>query len=422
MELLAVYRGSKHRERMKKILTTLILATAILIKDARAGTPVAEADDTCPCTTTETDMHDLLLGVDSFDLTAAGQTPVLEVSGDAFSVIEGDDGPVFAASRYGCGKVVVSASQEAIKSFGLDGNQVFSNILKWLASAGGKTIGILSLRNEFRTALMASFNGSCFTIMSVTSRTDLEPYDILVAQTRTDFRESIDQAIIAAVEAGKSLFLLTRPSRNNNDLSGTFGITITEMLTDVNATVTPPELPDPSECITTEVDFGDFEPGKIESTADNGFVPQEGIGASYYGTGRVLVVGNQALFQRGSTFRDNTDFITEALSWVQDCNNCSCEVGYMMRGTPFVRMSKYLEQIDKDVPAVEITPDEMCTTCCVGINLGVVRGDNVDAEAVQEYVYNGGCLILTCPNAATNIRPINDLLEPFGLEIPLRKG
>ena len=149
---------------------------------------------------------------------------------------------------------------------------------------------------------------------------------------------------------------------------------------------------------------------------------QEGIGAAYYGAGRVLLIGNQAIVQNRDLARENIDFIKEAISFVQDCNNCSCEIGYMMRGTPFKRLSKTLSDEGIDVPAVEITEDEMCTSCCVGINLGVIRGNNVDAEAVQEYVYNGGCLILTCPDASTNVRPINDLLEPFGLEIPKRKG
>ena len=170
------------------------------------------------------------------------------------------------------------------------------------------------------------------------------------------------------------------------------------------------------------VDYGNKEPAEIKSIADNGFVVQEGIGAAYFGAGRVLLIGNQAIVQNRDLARENIDFIKEAISFVQDCNNCSCEIGYMMRGTPFKRLSKTLSDEGINVPAVEITEDEMCTSCCVGINLGVIRGNNVDAEAVHVYVYNGGCLILTCPDASTNVRPINDLLEPFGLEIPKRKG
>ena len=383
---------------------------------------VGSTGPNCQCGTPASDSYKLLFGVRTLNLTSGAKTAVLQVTGDAFSFLEGENGPVFAAARYGCGKVAVVGSQEELLRRSPNVQPVMlTSILRWLSSTGGKKIGILSLHGKLRGLIAAFHADTRYTVTNVASRFDVEPYDILIAQTRTNFNNKVNRGILEAVKAGKSLLLVTRLSRNINELSQTFGITITDTLTDVNVAINPPELPDPSECITTEVDFGDFKPGEITSIADNGFVPQEGIGASYYGIGKVLVIGNQALFQRGSTFRENTDFITEALSWVQDCNNCSCEVGYMMRGTPFVRMSKYLEQMGKDVPAVEITPDEMCTTCCVGINLGVVRGDNVDAKAVQGYVYNGGCLILTCPNAATNIRPINDLLEPFGLEIPLRK-
>jgi hypothetical protein len=401
---------------MKVLPTALLVVAAVYLQQTKA---ILE----CPCSTAENDASELLFDIESVNLTEAGQAPVLELSGDAFPFIEGDDGTVCAAVRSGCGKVVVCGSQEAFIGAGDDIKPLLSNTFKWLGSNGGKRVCVLSLGGNLRPIVEGALNNTCFTITDPPSRTELDDCDILILQTRTNLNNPTNNAVIDAVKGGKALFLITRLSNNVNELPEEFGITITETLTDVEYTVPPPELCDPSEAITTEVDFGKFEPGEIASIADNGFVPQEGIGASYYGTGRVLVVGNQALFQRGSTFRENTDFICEALSWVQDCNkNCSCEVGYMMRGTPFVRMSTYLKQIDKDVPAVEITPDEMCTTCCVGINLGVVRGDNVDAEAVQEYVYNGGCLILTCPNAATNIRPINDLLEPFGLEIPQRKG
>ena len=407
---------------MRVLLAALFLTVVIFPPGARTGEDVEEGG--CPCSTTVSDTVELLIGVERLDFTESGQTPVLEVSGDAFSFVEGVDGPVFAATRAGCGKVVVSASQDTFTASNSSERPLVINILNWLSSAGGKEIGILRLSQDATTVLTDLLEDSCYNVTTIPEdqRTNLDPYDILISHSRIDFDSTVDAAVVEAVNAGKSLFLFTRTRRNNNDLSGAFGITITNELTDVNVNVTPPSQPDPTDCMQTMVDYGNKEPAEIKSIADNGFVVQEGIGAAYYGAGRVLLIGNQAILQNRGLSRKNIDFIKEAISFVQDCNNCSCEIGYMMRGTPFRRLSKTLSHEGCDVPAVEITEDEMCTSCCVGINLGVIRGNNVDAEAVQEYVYNGGCLILTCPDASTNVRPINDLLEPFGLEIPKRKG
>ena len=399
----------------------LFLTVAIFLPGARTE----EVEEGCPCSTTESDIAELLKGFErNVDLTGVSQTPVLEVSGDAFSFIEGDDGPVFVATRAGCGKVVVAATQTIFTAYNSSERPLVVNILNWLSSAGGKEIGILRLSQDATTILTQVVEDTCYNVTTIPDdqRTNLDPYDILISHTRIDYDSMVDAAVVEAVNAGKSLYLFTRTRRNNNDLSEAFGITITDTLTDVNVNVTPPSQPDPTDCMPTMVDYGNKEPAEIKSIADNGFVVQEGIGAAYYGAGRVLLIGNQAILQNRDLARENIDFIKEAISFVQDCNNCSCEIGYMMRGTPFKRLSKTLSDEGIDVPAVEITEDEMCTSCCVGINLGVIRGNNVDAEAVQEYVYNGGCLILTCPDASTNVRPINDLLEPFGLEIPKRKG
>ena len=405
---------------MREFLTPLFLTVVVLLPGAQTGDVV---DGGCPCSTTESDIAELLNGIERIDF-AGGQTPVLEVSGDAFPFVEGDDGPVFVATRSGCGKVVVSASQDTFTGSNSSDHSLAVNILNWLSSAGGKEIGILRLSQDATTLLIMELEDTCYNVTTIPDdqRTNLDPYDILISHTRIDFDSMVDAAVVEAVNAGKSLFLFTRTRRNNNDLSGAFGITITDTLTGVNVNVTPPSQPDPTDCMPTMVDYGNKEPAEIKSIADNGFVVQEGIGAAYYGAGRVLLIGNQAIVQNRDLARENIDFIKEAISFVQDCNNCSCEIGYMMRGTPFKRLSKTLSDEGIEVPAVEITEDEMCTSCCVGINLGVIRGNNVDAEAVQEYVDNGGCLILTCPDASTNVRPINDLLEPFGLEIPKRKG
>ena len=405
---------------MRVLLAAIFLTVVIFPPGART----VDSEGGCPCSTTESDIVELLIGVEGLDLTEAGQTPVLEVSGDAFSFLDGDDGPVFAATRAGCGKVVVSATQETFIDAGTPAIPLMLSILNWLSSAGGKEIGILRLSQDATTILTVLLEDTCYNVTTIPEdqRTNLDPYDILISHSRIDYDSMVDAAVVEAVNAGKSLFLLTRTRRNNNDLSGAFGITITDELTDVNVNVTLPSQPDPTDCMSTMVDYGNKEPAEIKSIADNGFVVQEGIGAAYYGAGRVLLIGNQAIIQNRDLSRKNIDFIKEAISFVQDCNNCSCEIGYMMRGTPFRRLSKTLSDEGCDVPAVEITEDEMCTSCCVGINLGVIRGNNVDAEAVQVYVYNGGCLILTCPDASTNVRPINDLLEPFGLEIPKRKG
>ena len=407
---------------MRVLLAALFLTVVIFPPGAQSSLPVKEGD--CPCSTTESDTVELLKGIERLDFTGVGQTPVLEVSGDAFSFLEGDDGPVFAATRAGCGKVVVSASQETFTASNRSAHPLALNILNWLSSAGGKEIGILRLSQDATTILTALLKDTCYNVTTIPEdqRTNLDPYDILISHSRIDYDSTVDTAVVEAVNAGKSLFLFPRARRNNNDLSGAFGITITNELTDVNVTITPPSQLHPAYCMQTMVEYGNKEPAEIKSIADNGFVVQEGIGAAYYGAGRVLLIGNQAIVQNRDLSRKNIDFIKEAINFVQDCNNCSCEIGYMMRGTPFRRLSKTLSDEGCDVPAVEITEDEMCTSCCVGINLGVIRGNNVDAEAVQEYVYNGGCLILTCPDASTNVRPINDLLEPFGLEIPKRKG
>ena len=407
---------------MRVLLTALFLTVVIFPPGAQSSLPVEEKG--CPCSTTESDTVELLNGVERLDFTEAGQTPVLEVSGDAFSFVEGDDGTVFAATRAGCGKVVVGAKQEAFTTPNSSALPLALSILNWLSSAGGKEIGILRLSRDLTTVLTALLEDTCYNVTTIPEdqRTNLDPYDILISHSRIDYDSMVDAAVVEAVNAGKSLFLFTRAPSNNNDLSGAFGITITVARSDVNVTITPPSQPDPTDCMPTMVDYGNKEPAEIKSIADNGFVVQEGIGAAYYGAGRVLLIGNQAIIQNRGLSRDNIDFVKEAINFVQDCNNCSCEIGYMMRGTPFRRLSKTLSDEGCDVPAVEITEDEMCTSCCVGINLGVIRGNNVDAEAVQEYVYNGGCLILTCPDASTNVRPINDLLEPFGLEIPKRKN
>ena len=405
---------------MRVLLAALFLTVVIFLP----GVSGEDVEGGCPCSTTESDIAELLSGVEGLDLTDVGQTPVLEVSGDAFSFLDGDDGPVFAAARSGCGKVVVSASRETFIDVGVPAIPLTLSILNWLSSAGGKEIGILRLSQVVTTVLTVLLEDTCYNVTTIPDdqRTNLDPYDILISHTRIDFDSMVDAAVVEAVNAGKSLFLITRTRRNNNDLSEAFGITITNALTDLNVNVTPPSQPDPTDCMPTMVDYGNKEPAEIKSIADNGFVVQEGIGAAYYGAGRVLLIGNQAILRNRDLARENIDFIKEAISFVQDCNNCSCEIGYMMRGTPFKRLSKTLSDEGIDVPAVEITEDEMCTSCCVGINLGVIRGNNVDAEAVHVYVYTGGCLILTCPDASTNVRPINDLLEPFGLEIPKRKG
>ena len=406
---------------MRVFFAALFLTVMIFPPGVRTGEDVEEG---CPCSNNEYDIAELLNGVEGLDLTEVGQTPVLEVSENAFSFVVGDDGPAFAATRAGCGKVVVSGSQETFIASNRSARPVALSILNWLSSAGGKEIGILRLGQDATNLLNAMLEGTCYNMTTIPDdqRTNLDPYDILISHTRIDFDSMVDAALVEAVNAGKSLFLFTRTRRNNNDLSEAFGITITDMLTDVNVTFPPPIYPDPTNCMPTMVDYGNKEPAEIKSIADNGVVVQEGIGAAYYGAGRVLLIGNQAILQNRDLARENINFIKEAISFVQDCNNCSCEIGYMMRGTPFKRLSKTLSDEGIDVPAVEIIEDEMCTSCCVGINLGVIRGNNVDAEAVQEYVYNGGCLILTCPDASTNVRPINDLLEPFGLEIPKRKG
>ena len=407
---------------MSVFLAALFLTVAIFLPGVRTGDVVEGGG--CHCSTTYSDIAELLKGFERIDFTGFGQTPVLEVSGDAFPFVEGDDGPVFVATRSGCGKVVVAGAQQIFTAFNSSERPLAVNILNWLSSAGGKEIGILRLSQDATTILTQAVEDTCFNVTTIPDdqQTNLDPYDILISHTRIDYDSMVDAAVVEAVNAGKSLFLFTRTRRNNNDLSGAFGITITNTLTGVNVNVTPPSQPDPTDCMPTMVDYGNKKPAEIKSIADNGFVVQEGIGAAYYGAGRVLLIGNQAILQNRDLARENINFIKEAISFVQDCNNCSCEIGYMMRGTPFKRLSKTLSDEGIDVPAVEITEDEMCTSCCVGINLGVIRGNNVDAEAVQEYVYNGGCLILTCPDASTNVRPINDLLEPFGLEIPKRKG
>ena len=399
---------------MKVPLTALLLLGSVFF--------FGDVQANCPCTTFDTDIFKLVHSVDSLNITNR-VTPVLDVSDDAFAFIDGADGPIAAAARCGCGRVVVLLNQGTLNAHFDDLSQLVLCSLEWLTT-GGKSIGVIALNNALKRQLTTFLNGTCFDIEDTTvAEVENSTYDILIVRASMTYTPEELETIVAAVKSGKSLLLVPqRAGRNDNDLPQSFGITITDSSTPVVANITSPDQPDPTDCMSTMVDYGNKEPAEIKSIADNGFVVQEGIGAAYYGKGRVLLIGQQAIFQNRGLSRKNTDFIKEAISFVQDCNNCSCEIGYMMRGTPFRRLSKTLSDEGCDVPAVEITKDEMCTSCCIGINLGVIRGNNVDAEAVQEYVYNGGCLILTCPDASTNVRPINDLLEPFGLEIPKRKG
>ena len=417
------------QKRMKVSLTALfLLGSAFFFGGTQAGDvppdPVTNPPDPvgCPCTTIDTDIFQLTHSVDSLNFTDR-VTPVLNVSGEAFAFIDGEDGPISAATRCGCGRVVVLLNQGTLNEHFDDLSQLLLSSLEWL-STGGKSIGVITLNNALQEKLTSFLNGTCFDIEDTTvAEIENCTYDILIVRTKVTYTPEELETIVAAVKSGKSLLLVTqRVGNNDNNLPQSFGITITDVSTSTVANITSPSQPDPTDCMPTMVDYGNKEPAEIKSIANNGFVVQEGIGAAYYGKGRVLLIGHQAILRNRDLSRENIDFIKEAISFVQDCNNCSCEIGYMMRGTPFKRLSKTLSDEGIDVPAVEITEDEMCTSCCVGINLGVIRGNNVDAEAVQEYVYNGGCLILTCPDASTNVRPINDLLEPFGLEIPKRKG
>ena len=103
---------------------------------------------------------------------------------------------------------------------------------------------------------------------------------------------------------------------------------------------------------------------------------------------------------------------------MQDCNNCSCELGYLVGGKPFKKLRKYLAKEGIDMPVAKISMNEICTSCCVGMSLAAIRHDTADLNTIiQEYVYKGGCLILTYPNVPTKTKHINTLIEPFGLQI-----
>ena len=344
----------------------------------------------------------------------------LDVSFPALPVIRDNGSVLVATARSGCGKVVVIGKMTPLYKKGFE--KLLTNCINYLVPADDRnTFCILPGLNPKVIGHVAQlYNDTCFDVVQVNDILgEVEQCAVIVASGSEKYTDDEDAAILEAVSDGAGLLVAGKVGANN-DLTESVGITfITGKENRVTSNGVDMDLSptDPNQCITIQPDYGGETPCNITSIGDRAFVPVEGIGAGYYGAGRIAIIGDQAMLTNLFEAQNNRFLLQQVMTFVSQSKvTCNCTMGCFSRCRRFELFSEnYETEFGVTIPVKEVT--ETCGTCCIALNLRDI--DIVDTNMLHAYVTDGGCLFLTCNDRRNlyDVDAINEFLLPFGFEI-----